>query len=155
MSNHPGARVVASDLDERAVACATKNGVEVYVGDLFAPLPRTLEGGVDVVVGVVPYVPTPALPFLQRDTFAFESPLAYDGGRDGTEVLRRVLRDARSSWAASSRASSVTPSHASATSMSAASLTKTATSAVSRRRLDKRARELSPPANVYWVTTAS
>jgi release factor glutamine methyltransferase len=94
MSNHPGARVVASDLDERAVACATKNGVEVYVGDLFAPLPRTLEGRVDVVVGVVPYVPTPALPFLQRDTFAFESPLAYDGGHDGTEVLRRVLRDA-------------------------------------------------------------
>jgi release factor glutamine methyltransferase len=94
MSNHPGARVVASDLDERAVACATKNGVEVYVGDLFTPLPRTLEGRVDVVVGVVPYVPTPALPFLQRDTFAFESPLAYDGGRDGTEVLRRVLRDA-------------------------------------------------------------
>jgi release factor glutamine methyltransferase len=94
MSNHPGARVVASDLDERAVACATKNGVEVYVGDLFTPLPRTLEGRVDVVVGVVPYVPAPALPFLQRDTFAFESPLAYDGGRDGTEVLRRVLRDA-------------------------------------------------------------
>ena len=93
MSNHPGARVVASDLDGRAVACATKNGVEAYVGDLFAPLPRTIEGRVDVVVGVVPYVPTPALPFLQRDTFAFESPLAYDGGRDGTEVLRRVLTD--------------------------------------------------------------
>lgn len=94
MSSHPGARVVASDLDERSVACATKNGVEVYAGDLFAPLPRTLEGRVDLVVGVVPYVPTPALPFLQRDTFAFESPLAYDGGRDGTEVLRRVLTDA-------------------------------------------------------------
>jgi len=41
----------------------------------------------------VPYVPTPALPLLQRDTFAFESPLAYDGGRDGTDILRRVLRD--------------------------------------------------------------
>jgi len=93
-SNHPGARVVASDLDERAAACATANGVEVYVGDLFAPLPRALEGRVDVVVGVVPYVPTPALPLLQRDTFAFESALAYDGGPDGTEILRRVLTDA-------------------------------------------------------------
>ena len=89
----PGARVVASDVDERAVACAAANGVEVYRGDLFAPLPRMLEGRVDVVVGVVPYVPTPALPLLQRDTFAFESPLSYDGGRDGTEILRRVLRD--------------------------------------------------------------
>lgn len=62
-------------------------------GDLFAPLPHTLEGRVDVVVGVVPYVPTPELPLLQRDTFTFESPLSYDGGRDGTEILRRVLTD--------------------------------------------------------------
>ncbi len=92
-TDRPGARVVASDLDERAVACAAANGVEVYRGDLFAPLPRTLRGRVDVVVGVVPYVPTPELPLLQRDTLAFESPLSYDGGRDGTEILRRVLTD--------------------------------------------------------------
>jgi release factor glutamine methyltransferase len=89
----PGARVVASDVDERAVACAAANGVEVYRGDLFSPLPRSLEGRVDVVVGVVPYVPTPDLSRLQRDTFAFESPLAYDGGPDGTDILRRVLRE--------------------------------------------------------------
>jgi len=94
MSHRPAARVVACDLDDRAVACATANGVEVYLGDLFAPLPRALEGRVDVVVGVVPYVPTPALPRLQRDTFTFESPLAYDGGPDGTTILRRVLTDA-------------------------------------------------------------
>jgi release factor glutamine methyltransferase len=88
---HPRARVVASDIDEQAVACATANGVEVYHGDLFAPLPLTLRGHVDVVIGVVPYVPTPALPLLQRDTFAFESSLSYDGGQDGTDILRRVL----------------------------------------------------------------
>ena len=93
IANRPGARVVASDIDERAVACATANGVEVYCGDLFAPLPRTLEGRVDVVVGVVPYVPTSELPLLQRDTFAFESPLSYDGARDGTQILRRVLAE--------------------------------------------------------------
>jgi release factor glutamine methyltransferase len=93
ITEHPGARVVACDVDERAVACATANGVEVYRGDLFAPLPRTLEGRVDVVVGVVPYVPTPDLPLLQRDTLAFESPLSYDGGHDGTAILRRVLAD--------------------------------------------------------------
>jgi release factor glutamine methyltransferase len=89
----PGARVVATDVDERAVACAAANGVEVYCGDLFAPLPPSLVGRVDVVVGVVPYVPTPALPLLQRDTLAFESPLSYDGGRDGTAILRRVLTE--------------------------------------------------------------
>jgi release factor glutamine methyltransferase len=91
--NQPGVRVVASDIDERAVACAIANGVEAYHGDLFAPLPPALAGCVDVVVAVVPYVPTPALPLLQRDTFTFESPLHYDGGRDGTDILRRVLAE--------------------------------------------------------------
>jgi len=89
----PHARVVASDVDPRAVACAAANGVEVYCGDLFAPLPPALEGRTDVVVSVVPYVPTSALPLLPRDTFTFESPLSYDGGDDGTEILRRVLSD--------------------------------------------------------------
>jgi release factor glutamine methyltransferase len=93
MANRPGAHVVASDVDERAVACATANGVEAHCGDLFDPLPRTLEGQVDLVVGVVPYVPTPELPLLQRDTFTFESTLSYDGGHDGTAILRRVLAD--------------------------------------------------------------
>ncbi|MGZ4280322.1 MAG: putative protein N(5)-glutamine methyltransferase, partial [Solirubrobacteraceae bacterium] len=81
------------DLDERAVACALATGVEAYRGDLFAALPQALEGGVDVVIGVVPYVPTSDLPLLQRDTLAFESPLSYDGGDDGTAILRRVLVD--------------------------------------------------------------
>jgi release factor glutamine methyltransferase len=93
MTNRPGARVVASDVDERAVACAALNGVEVYRGDLFAPLPAQLAGLVDVVVGAVPYVPTPELPLLQRDTFTFESTLSYDGGPDGTDILGRVLRE--------------------------------------------------------------
>jgi release factor glutamine methyltransferase len=94
-TSRPAARVVASELDERAAACAAANGVEIYRGDLFRPLPHTLQGNVDVVIGVVPYVPTSALPFLQRDTFAFESPLSYDGGADGAEILRRVLAGSR------------------------------------------------------------
>jgi release factor glutamine methyltransferase len=93
MANRPGARVVASDVDERAVACAALNGVEVYRGDLFGPLPAGLEGRVDVVVGAVPYVPTPELPLLQRDTFTFESTISYAGGPDGTDILRRVVRE--------------------------------------------------------------
>ena len=91
-ASRPGAHVVASDLDERAVACARSNGVEAYVGDLFAPLP-SVEGQVDVDVGVVPYVPTPDQPRLQRDTLTVESTLSYDGGPDGTQILRRVLID--------------------------------------------------------------
>ena len=92
-AQRPLARVVATDIDEHAIACAAGNGVEAYCGDLFAPLPPALRGEVDVVVAVVPYVPTPELPLLQRDTFTFETPLAYDGGVDGTDVLRRVVAE--------------------------------------------------------------
>jgi release factor glutamine methyltransferase len=91
MARRPSARVVATDVDERAVACARRNGVDARRGDLLAPVPCGLEGRVDVVVGVVPYVPTPDVPLLQRDTLAFESPLSYDGGDDGAALLRRVV----------------------------------------------------------------
>jgi len=87
----PGARVVGTDVDERAVACARSNGVEAYAGDLLDPVPAELRGALDVIVGVVPYVPTGALALLPSDTLVFESPLAYDGGPDGTDVLRRVV----------------------------------------------------------------
>ena len=58
----PTARVVATDLDPRAVACARANGVEAYRGDLFAAVPPVLRGTTDVVVAVVPYVPQPGAP---------------------------------------------------------------------------------------------
>jgi release factor glutamine methyltransferase len=95
MSHRPAARVVGADLDERAVGCARANGVEAYRGDLLAPVPAELAGRADVVVGVVPYVPTPELGLLQRDTFTFETTLAYDGGADGTDLLRRAADEAR------------------------------------------------------------
>lgn len=92
MVGRPGAGVAASDIDPRAVACATANGVDVYLGDLFGPLPAALERA-DVIVGIVPYVPTSELALLQRDTFTFEPRRSYHGGRDGTDLLRRILRD--------------------------------------------------------------
>jgi release factor glutamine methyltransferase len=90
-AHRAGARVLGADIDPKAVACARSNGVEAYQGDLFEPLPRVVA---DVIVGVVPYVPTPDLPLLQRDTFAFETPLAYDGGADGLDMVRRVVAEA-------------------------------------------------------------
>lgn len=91
----PAATVIATDLDAAAVACAQSNGVDARLGDLFAPVPSTWRGLVDVITAVVPYVPTPAMQNLQRDTFAFEGPLAYDGGKEGTDVLRRVVDESR------------------------------------------------------------
>lgn len=96
-AGRPAARVLATDVDPAAVACAAANGVEALVGDLFRPLPGSLRRRVDVVVAVVPYVPTPALANLPRDTLAYESTLAYDGGPEGTDVLVRVVA-ASAAW---------------------------------------------------------
>lgn len=85
------ARVVACDLDPAAVANARENGVEAYEGNLFEPLPDVRA---DVIAAVVPYVPTPDLPLLQRDTFTFEPELFYDGGPDGMGILNRVIAEA-------------------------------------------------------------
>jgi len=91
----PGATVIATDVDDRAVACARSNGVDARRGDLSAPLGAARQGRVDVATAVVPYVPTAALGSLQRDTFTYESALAYDGGPDGTAILRRALAKGR------------------------------------------------------------
>ena len=90
----PAARIVATDSDAGAVACARSNGVDAYRGDLFAPVPPELRGRTDVVVAVVPYVPTAALRLLPRDTLRFEDAAHYDGGPDGTDLLCRVVTEA-------------------------------------------------------------
>jgi release factor glutamine methyltransferase len=84
--------VVATELDDTAVACARANGVDVFAGFLDEPLPRSLEVRVDVLTAVVPYVPTDELRLLPRDVRAFEPRLALDGGVDGTRLLAEVVR---------------------------------------------------------------
>ena len=56
--------------------------------------PDDLHGQLDVVVAVVPYVPTAALTLLPRDTLTFEDVAHYDGGPDGTALLERVAAEA-------------------------------------------------------------
>ena len=67
----------------RAAACARRNGVDVREGHLDDPLPDELAGTVDVMGGVLPYVPADALHLLPRDVVAFEPRGALDGGADG------------------------------------------------------------------------
>jgi len=88
--HRPTARIVATDLDPAAIACALDNGVEAYCGDLASPVPALLRGTVDVLTGVVPYVPTEELHLLARDVVAFEPRLALDGGPRGTRQLVRA-----------------------------------------------------------------
>lgn len=90
----PMARIVGTDIDSDAVACARANGVDALRGDLFDPIPSEFEGATDVVVAVVPYVPTAALEYLPHDARTFEAASHYDGGPDGTDVLRRAASGA-------------------------------------------------------------
>jgi release factor glutamine methyltransferase len=88
----PGARIVASDVDPVAVACARRNGVETFEGSLDEPLPASLRGSVDVLTAVPPYVPTDELRLLPRDVRRYEPRAALDGGPDGTALLAEVVR---------------------------------------------------------------
>ncbi len=90
----PQARVLGTDLDPAACRCAAANGVEVHAGHLADPVPEGLTGQVDVVVGVVPYVPTAALDLLPRDARDHEPRLALDGGPDGLDLLRPAVEAA-------------------------------------------------------------
>ncbi|WP_041938712.1 MULTISPECIES: putative protein N(5)-glutamine methyltransferase [Frankia] len=98
----PAAEVHAADIEPAAVRCARRNvagGGLVHEGDLFAALPRTLRGRVDLLVVNAPYVPTDAIGLMPPEAREHEPRLALDGGTDGLDVLRRVVVDAPS-WLA-------------------------------------------------------
>jgi release factor glutamine methyltransferase len=88
----------AVDIDPAAVRCARRNlaaaGGEVYEGDLYAPLPATLRGRVDILLANVPYVPTGEVALLPPEARLYEARVALDGGPDGLDVLRRVTAEA-------------------------------------------------------------
>jgi len=93
----PGIELYAADIDPVATACARRNlaGVgQVFLGDLFAPLPGGLRGRVDVLIANVPYVPTDEVRLLPAEARDHEARGALDGGPDGLDVLRRVAAGA-------------------------------------------------------------
>lgn len=94
---HP-VELYAADLDPAAVRCARRNlagtGALVFEGDLFAALPDTLRGRVEVLIANVPYVPTGDIELLPPEARLHEARPALDGGLDGLDVLRRVAAEA-------------------------------------------------------------
>ncbi|MHB1989023.1 MAG: N5-glutamine methyltransferase family protein [Acidimicrobiales bacterium] len=84
----PSAMVLGVDADPRAIACARRNGVHAFVGDVDAPFCSEI---FDVVTAVAPYVPTAELGFLPADVQRYESRLFLDGGSDGLDLVRRVV----------------------------------------------------------------
>jgi len=94
----PKARVDATDLSADALAVARKNvalhrlGRRVHLaqGDLFAPLKGRRY---DLIVSNPPYVDAKGMRGLPPEC-RHEPPLAFDGGRDGIDVVRRIIDEA-------------------------------------------------------------
>ncbi len=92
-----GARVVATDVSEDALAVARENArllgavVEFAAGDLWAAVHAGER--FDVVVSNPPYIPSKELPGLSREVRR-EPCIALDGGEDGLAVLRRIVAGA-------------------------------------------------------------
>lgn len=75
----PRAEVHGTDISPDAIRQARGNAaslglrnVRFHVGDMFAPLPRRLRGGVDVLAAHVPYVPHPEMGDLPLEVRGFE-----------------------------------------------------------------------------------
>lgn len=103
IAHHTAARVLASDLSEECATLARRNGerlglggrVEVFQGDLFAPLQVGLSpGSVDVVVCNPPYISTGRLGQDRAALLALEPREAFDGGPYGLAIHQRVIREA-------------------------------------------------------------
>lgn len=81
----------ASSLEVAAINCrahGVEDRVRILRGDLLSPLPEP----VAIVVANLPYVPSAELPRLQPEVAYFEPAGALDGGEDGLDFYRRMLR---------------------------------------------------------------
>ncbi|AWL93801.1 MULTISPECIES: 50S ribosomal protein L3 N(5)-glutamine methyltransferase [Bradyrhizobium] len=94
----PNAAVDAVDISKGAFEVATRNvgeyGLEdrisLYRGDLFAPLG---DARYDLIITNPPYVDAEGMAALPPECRA-EPKLAFDGGADGLDVVRRILAEA-------------------------------------------------------------
>ncbi len=95
---------IATDIEPRAVALATKNrerlgvaadAVDIRLGNLVSPLDREREWGTfDVFVSNPPYIPSSVMTELPHEVADFEPALALEGGEDGLDIFRRLLKAA-------------------------------------------------------------
>lgn len=101
-SQLPQARIVSLDISFPALSVAVSNvrahsecsgRIRLLQGDLFEGLQP--EGArFHLIVSNPPYVPAESWNDLPAEVRDFEPRVALDGGRQGTEVLKRILRDA-------------------------------------------------------------
>jgi release factor glutamine methyltransferase len=91
--------LVASDISTDALALAAENlaatGMEPFVRLLEADLLEGAEPWPDVVIANLPYVASAEVD-ERRGSLGFEPRVALDGGLDGLDLLRRLIRQAPS-----------------------------------------------------------
>ncbi len=93
-----GVDLYAADIDPAAVRCARRNLAgrgHVFEGDLFDPLPDSLQGKIDIIVVNAPYVPTEAIALMPPEARLHEARIALDGGADGLDIQSRVAASTR------------------------------------------------------------
>jgi release factor glutamine methyltransferase len=98
----PAATVYGVDVSGKPLALARRNaarlrlrGVRFLRGDLFAPLPKTLAGRVDVITIHPPYVPRREMRILPEEIVRFEPKESLtDDSPKGDRILRRVAAQA-------------------------------------------------------------
>lgn len=96
----PRANIHAVDLSEAALAIARENAFDLgfieqisfYQGNWWQPLAH-LKGKVSGMVSNPPYIPTAQLKHLQPEVFQHEPILALDGGADGLDCIRYLIRE--------------------------------------------------------------
>jgi ribosomal protein L3 glutamine methyltransferase len=96
--NFPNARIDAVDISRDALEVAARNvsdyglneRVTLRRGDLFAPLKGKRY---DLIISNPPYVDAHGMAALPRECRA-EPKLAFDGGLDGLDIVRRILDEA-------------------------------------------------------------
>jgi ribosomal protein L3 glutamine methyltransferase len=96
--NFPNAQVDAVDISRNALEVAARNvsdyGLEdrvtLHRGDLFKPLGNTRY---DLIISNPPYVDAEGMAALPRECRA-EPKIAFDGGADGLDIVRRILDEA-------------------------------------------------------------
>lgn len=97
-SKVPGVELHAADIDPVAVRCGRRNvarvGGLIHQGDLYAALPSTLHGRVQLLAVNAPYVPTGALRTMPPEAREYEPRVSLDGGADGLDLHRRVILEA-------------------------------------------------------------
>ncbi len=96
--NFPNAQIDAVDISKDALEVAARNvgdyeledRIKLHRGDLFAPLKGKRY---DLIISNPPYVDAGGMAALPRECRA-EPKLAFDGGPDGLDIVRRILDQA-------------------------------------------------------------